>query len=1304
MSELIINSPKTYDDLINGVHMKKSSIIFSIFLTNQSELDANVFNEFTNLESLRITKNQLTHLPQNIFANLSLLIKLNISCNKLSSLRINVFSRLSLLKELDMSENCLTALNQDIFVALGDNLEILNISSNQLSKLPLKLFNGLVKLKKLNLSNNQLNEVKSGIFDQQVKLEYLNLKLNNLEIIENNTFAKTQNLNELLLSSNNINILNEDTFSGLVNLKKLDLSNNKIVTLEQSVFNKLTNLLDLHLDTNHLETLNKNIFQKTKKLRYINISNNQLTDLDDATFQNLKGLKFLQLYGNLLTKFNSKLINSIDKKIHIKLLNLSSNKIEKLDDNLFDNLPSLEKLDLSKNKLEELNEDIFVKLINLTELHIDNNNLIHLKGKLFQKLTQLKTLNLNNNQLVALEEGTLNELVVLQDLNLSFNRIKALEYSIFWNLTQLKSLNLEANRLKVLEPALFSNLIKLTKLILSNNQIEALHDGLFDNLKSIKLLEISNNRLAHVEDKVFLNVPSLSNLNLSNNQIFNFAENAFHKSSNLKWLDVSYNTISSFNFVQPLMETTKKFNDSIGLNLKHNGFIKELDMSLLKKLIQFKKIQFDLNKIESFRLERNYNIHNRPTAKNKSSKEMIYLQQDRAEFKSILMDLLADNTFFPFLKSLNEKIIITAKQEFPVIDPKSSDEFYKFFGFSEMIKEIIQNFNSTMSFKGLWYLLCSHEDELFREETLDLLIQTKNSQQEDLFSNELLIQLLKQLHVLEIQSTHKSFEALCERNSEELLNLCIRNQRFSHGIDPDFKQIIGKALENNNQKLVGIIFDYIKSEQLVNFNNNNLITCEQFTQLFEKKWWNVIEKALDCSSLENNFLFTYFDFQEAQDESKQVNDVNKHTYVAIPQDADNDNLIPNENEHPLTLISKSGKANLIKHPTIKKLLELKWNTLPFFYYWIVTFIQLVFTISFSCHVQQQLDSTKQTFVAWSIFNFSLAALFCFSELIQLIYEKFKYFHTLKNILEMIFYFGSLIILSAFAFEKHLVYYGLVSNVSSIVILCGWFVMMLSLEKVSEIGIYIVAFRRSLRKSLKLFPIALCLFMGFYCAFKLKNKADSNFNMFELSAMSLANIDIGKLNMLNQMSASNYLVFFAFIFLMPILLVDLLIGVAIGELRAILEESGLIQIKLKIEFTIRIQHILLKSPLRNLLLFNTYDSNNAGRLSKIKLYMKTLRGQVFKNEYIYSPNSKFNVQKLTSGIEECVRGESEILNKEIIQQNTEINKNNQLIETGHEKTIELEKQILNLNLKMDKLKSIEARLDSIMDIIEKKEKI
>ena len=199
-------------------------------------------------------------------------------------------------------------------------------------------------------------------------------------------------------------------------------------------------------------------------------------------------------------------------------------------------------------------------------------------------------------------------------------------------------------------------------------------------------------------------------------------------------------------------------------------------------------------------------------------------------------------------------------------------------------------------------------------------------------------------------------------------------------------------------------------------------------------------------------------------------------------------------------------------------------------------------------------------------------------------------------------------------------------------------------------------------------------------------------------MSLANIDIDKLNLLKQMPPSNYVVLFAFVFLMPVLLVDLLIGVAIGELRAILEESSLIQIKLKIEFTIRIQKILLKSRLRNLILFNTYDSKKASLLSKIKLGVKTLRAKIFKNEYIYSQNSKFNVEKLTSEIEECVKDESNILNKEIKQQTTEILRNNQLVETGQEKVIELEKKISNLNLKMDKLNGIEERLDSIIDII------
>ena len=145
------------------------------------------------------------------------------------------------------------------------------------------------------------------------------------------------------------------------------------------------------------------------------------------------------------------------------------------------------------------------------------------------------------------------------------------------------------------------------------------------------------------------------------------------------------------------------------------------------------------------------------------------------------------------------------------------------------------------------------------------------------------------------------------------------------------------------------------------------------------------------------------------------------------------------------------------------------------------------------------------------------------------------------------------------------------------------VFILCLEKIELFGIYVVAFRQAFKKSLRLTPMIILLFSGFILSFKLQSSPlNERFNhtnvgesVAQLGKMLLAGIDDTKSLGMQSKSLTNYTVFFVFVVLVPILLINLLIGVSTGELKETLDISNVIRYQMQLNFILGWQHVLLE---------------------------------------------------------------------------------------------------------------------------------
>lgn len=119
-----------------------------------------------------------------------------------------------------------------IFVVLAlPNIATIDMSANQITKLPPKMYKIAPKLTKLLLSENKII------------------------IPKKSPLMSSPTLKTLMLSDNGINHLNKFTFSGLPALEVLYLDSNKLKFVHPKMFSSMKNLKYLHLGMNFLANI-----------------------------------------------------------------------------------------------------------------------------------------------------------------------------------------------------------------------------------------------------------------------------------------------------------------------------------------------------------------------------------------------------------------------------------------------------------------------------------------------------------------------------------------------------------------------------------------------------------------------------------------------------------------------------------------------------------------------------------------------------------------------------------------------------------------------------------------------------------------------------------------------------------------------------------------------------------------------------------------------------------------------------------------------------------------------------------------
>lgn len=574
------------------------------------------------------------------------------TCNQVSdgSLRLESCWLASTLrfKYLNLAQRGISEVAPNALAPLGQDLLILSLASNELSRLPPGVFRGLHQARLLDLSHCSLSDLAKPTFEGLMRLGSLSLSGNHIKDLPPDVFQPMKELKQILLGGPRRNVgldkrfglpavpvlgnlltdLPPGIFKDLKSLVRVDLSQNRLATLPTGVFDSLLHLEHLELRDNLLEELGKEAFHNLPALRNLSLQNNVLRSIDDRAFNDLRSLRHLDLSKNQLVGILPKLqglsrLQNLDlSENHLRdvspgafvllpsltaldlsgnhLMNLSGAGLEELKNlqalrladlrlvSLPTSLPSsLRSLDARSSDLKSLDAGALEGLDHLEELHLQDNLLLSLMFPL--RLPELRALNVSGNLLTDFVPGAFQSLDKLETLDLSWNFLSNFTAGAFP--ASLQVLNLSFNLLGSLPPSAFAQNGKMWSLRMQSSNLSDVSEG-FVNLTSLKDLDLARNRLAELPLSAFDAFGELLRIDLSQNSLTHLNLELFQPMVSLESLDLSQNHLECLEGIFPLEHLLE-------LNLSHNNLTASCMLGIFQNLSTLESLDLSFNHLKS---------------------------------------------------------------------------------------------------------------------------------------------------------------------------------------------------------------------------------------------------------------------------------------------------------------------------------------------------------------------------------------------------------------------------------------------------------------------------------------------------------------------------------------------------------------------------------------------------------------------------------------------------------------------------------------------------------------------------------
>ncbi|KAI8431157.1 hypothetical protein MSG28_001202 [Choristoneura fumiferana] len=254
-------------------------------------------------------------------------------------------------------------------------------------------------------------------------------------------------------------------------------------------------------------------------------------------------------------------------------------------------------------------------------------------------------------------------------------------------------------------------------------------------------------------------------------------------------------------------------------------------------------------------------------------------------------------------------------------------------------------------------------------------------------------------------------------------------------------------------------------------------------------------------------------------------------------------------------------------------------------------------------------------VAILIYN----ALSLIREAVNMKDQKWHYIVDPSNLMSWVLYFSSTIMVFPTIFGT---YYDIQFSAASITVFLSWFELLLLLQRFDQVGIYVVMFLEILQTLIKVLMVFSILIIAFGLAFfiLLSKGHHLSFNSIPMSLMRTFAMMLGEIDFVGTyvqpfyeseteralpFPMPTFIILSTFMVLMPILLMNLLIGLAVGDIESVRRNAQLkrlaMQVVLHTELERKLPAILLEKVDKNELI--EYPNNKKCKLGFLDFILR-----------------------------------------------------------------------------------------------------
>nr|WMY99264.1 transient receptor potential A1 [Bemisia tabaci] len=315
----------------------------------------------------------------------------------------------------------------------------------------------------------------------------------------------------------------------------------------------------------------------------------------------------------------------------------------------------------------------------------------------------------------------------------------------------------------------------------------------------------------------------------------------------------------------------------------------------------------------------------------------------------------------------------------------------------------------------------------------------------------------------------------------------------------------------------------------------------------------------------------------------------------------------------LNAMVEHGRVELLAHPLSQKYLQMKWNSYGKYFHLthlLLYTIFLVFITHFSSGLMEN-DGDSSNSTSTSKFEPSLAVQskpgMCLSSVAILLYiglnllreglqfyqQKWHYLFDPTNLVTLLLYATAVLMVAPLITGK---LSELQIACAAITVFLSWFLLLLNLQRFDQVGIYVVMFLEILQTLIKVLLVFSILIAAFGLAFfiLLSRGEHLSFSTVPISLMRTFAMMLGEIDFLGTyvqpfflpdverrsipFPIPAFLILGIFMILMPILLMNLLIGLAVGDIESVRRNAQLkrlaMQVVLHTELERKLPHVIL----------------------------------------------------------------------------------------------------------------------------------